>query len=58
MACHIFHGAGIRYDYTLISGMAPYKPETKSLEKSMEFFRKVKGVGTWSMTISTVWKDP
>ena len=34
----------IIYDYKIISGMALKKPEDKTLEETMDYFRKVKGV--------------
>ena len=36
----------IVYDYNIINGMALKKPEDHSLEETMEYFRKVKGVLT------------
>lgn len=36
--------AEIIYDYSLIPGMAIRKPDDKTLEETMELFRKVKGV--------------
>ena len=32
------------YDYNIINGMALKKPEGKSLEETMQYFRRVKGV--------------
>lgn len=32
------------YDYNIIKGMALKKPEGKSLEETMQYFRRVKGV--------------
>ena len=34
----------IIYDYRMMSGMALKKPDDKTLEETMAFFRKVKGV--------------
>lgn len=34
----------IIYDYSIINGMALKKPEDKTLEETMEYFKKVKGV--------------
>lgn len=34
----------IVYDYGIISGMALKKPENKTLEETMQYFKKVKGV--------------
>ena len=36
----------IVYDYNIISGMALKKPDDKTLEETMQYFRKVKGVTT------------
>ena len=36
----------IVYDYGMISGMALKKPEDKTLEETMQYFRSVKGVTT------------
>lgn len=36
----------IVYDYNFINGMALKKPDAKSLEDTMQFFREVKGVLT------------
>lgn len=38
------YGCEIVYDYSIITGMALKKPENKTLEETMEYFRKVKGV--------------
>lgn len=38
--------ATIKYDYHLISGMAIQKPDDKTLEETMAFFKKVEGVKT------------
>ena len=38
--------ATIKYDYHLISGMAIQKPDDKTLEETMAFFKKVEGVQT------------
>ena len=38
--------AEIIYDYNIIPGMALKKPEDKTLEETIQFFRKVKGVVT------------
>ena len=40
------YGCEIVYDYGIIDGMALKKPENKSLEETMEYFKKVKGVKT------------
>ena len=37
---------GIIYDYNIINGMALKKPDGKSLEETMQYFKKVKGVLT------------
>ena len=34
----------IIYDYNIINGMALKKPDSKSLEETMQYFKKVKGV--------------
>jgi len=34
----------IVYDYGIINGMALKKPEDKTLEETMQYFKKVKGV--------------
>ena len=36
----------IKYDYNFINGMALKKPEDKTLEETMQYFRSVKGVTT------------
>ena len=36
--------AEIVYDYKLINGMALKKPDDKTLEETMQYFKKVKGV--------------
>ena len=36
----------IKYDYGIINGMALRKPEDKTLEETMQYFRGVKGVTT------------
>ena len=36
--------AEIIYDYSIIPGMAIRKPDDKTLEESMQYFKKVKGV--------------
>ena len=38
------YGFEIVYDYNIITGMALKKPEDKTLEETMEYFRKVEGV--------------
>jgi len=38
------YGAEIIYDYHSINGMALSKPKDRTLEETMEFFRKVKGI--------------
>ena len=38
------YGCEIVYDYNIITGMALKKPEDKTLEETMEYFRKVDGV--------------
>ena len=38
------YGCEIVYDYNIITGMALKKPEDKTLEETMEYFRKVEGV--------------
>ena len=38
------YGCEIVYDYNIITGMALKKPEDKTLEEAMEYFRKVEGV--------------
>ena len=38
------YGCTIVYDYSIITGMALKKPENKTLEETMEYFGKVKGV--------------
>ncbi len=40
------YGCEIVYDYNIIPGMALKKPEDKSLEETMQYFRGVKGVLT------------
>ena len=40
------YGATIIYDYHMMNGMAIRKPDDKTLEESIVFFRKVKGVLT------------
>ncbi|MBR5896471.1 MAG: hypothetical protein IKZ39_02525 [Lachnospiraceae bacterium] len=37
-------GAEVKYDYRLIHGMAICKPQSMTLEETMAYFRKVKGV--------------
>ena len=34
----------IIYDYNIINGMALRKPDDKTLEETMQYFKKVKGV--------------
>ena len=34
----------IIYDYNIINGMALKKPDSKSLEETMQYFKEVKGV--------------
>ena len=34
----------IKYDYSIINGMALKKPDDKTLEETMQYFKKVKGV--------------
>ena len=36
--------AEIIYDYSIIPGMAIKKPDSKTLEEAMQYFKKVKGV--------------
>ena len=38
------YGAELIYDYDIIPGIAIRKPEGKTLEQTMEYFRQVKGV--------------
>ena len=38
------YGCEIIYDYGIINGMALKKPESKTLEETMQYFKKVKGV--------------
>ena len=38
------YGCEIVYDYNIITGMALKKPKDKTLEETMEYFRKVEGV--------------
>ena len=38
------YGCEIFYDYNMINGMALKKPEGKTLEETMAYFKKVKGV--------------
>lgn len=38
------YGAEIIYDYNIITGMALKKPEKRTLEETMEYFRAVEGV--------------
>ena len=38
------YGAEIVYDYSIITGMALKKPEKRTLEETMEYFRAVEGV--------------
>ena len=38
------YGCEIVYDYGTITGMALKKPEDKTLEETMEYFKKVKGI--------------
>ena len=40
------YGCEIVYDYIIITGMALKKPEDKTLEETMEYFRKVEGVAS------------
>lgn len=40
------YGCEIVYDYKIINGMALKKPEKKTLEETMEYFRSMKGVLT------------
>ena len=40
------YGVEIRYDYGTINGMALKKPEDKTLEEAMQYFKTVKGVVT------------
>ena len=34
----------IKYDYSIINGMALKKPDNRTLEGTMQYFKKVKGV--------------
>lgn len=36
----------IKYDYSIINGMALKKPDDKTLEETMQYFKKVKGVAS------------
>ena len=38
------YGATIVYDYKMMTGMALKKPENKTLEEAMDYFRSVRGV--------------
>lgn len=38
------YGCEIVYDYGIINGMALKKPEDKTLEETMQYFKNVKGV--------------
>ncbi len=38
------YGCDIIYDYGIINGLALKKPESKTLEETMAYFKKVKGV--------------
>ena len=38
------YGVEIIYDYGIINGMALKKPDNKTLEETMQFFKQVKGV--------------
>ena len=38
------YGCEIVYDYSIITGMALKKPEDKTLEETMAYFRKVEGI--------------
>ena len=38
------YGVEITYDYGIINGMALKKPDNKTLEETMQFFKQVKGV--------------
>ncbi len=40
------YGIEIRYDYGTINGMALMKPDDKTLEETMQYFKTVKGVVT------------
>ena len=40
------YGCEVIYDYRNINGMALRKPESKTLEETMQYFKKVKGVLT------------
>lgn len=40
------YGVEIKYDYKIINGMALKKPENKTLEETMQYFRGIKGVTT------------
>ncbi len=40
------YGCEIVYDYHSVNGMALKKPENKTLEETMQYFRQVKGVTT------------
>ncbi len=40
------YGCEIIYDYHIINGMALKKPDVKTLEETMAYFKKVKGVLT------------
>lgn len=38
------YGATVIYDYRMMNGMAIRKPDDRTIEESIDFFRKVKGV--------------
>lgn len=40
------YGCEVIYDYNIINGMALKKPDNKTLEETMQYFKKVKGVLT------------
>ena len=46
------------YDYTLINGMALKKPEAKTLEETMQYFKGVKGVLTVEYDHIIILTDP
>jgi hypothetical protein len=40
------YGCEVIYDYNIINGMALKKPDAKTLEETMQYFKGVKGVLT------------
>ena len=52
------YGATLKYDYNLIPGVAIRIPDGKTLEESIAYFKKVKGVASVSKDRITRLTDP